>query len=348
MIRPLTSEEPKGVKSISVEEDYSHEVESDFKNTKAGKRKKIVADGKSGKKFRNDDSIAGIKCPSHADGNVAKASESITEISYEEYLIENCSDQEEIGDDSPKTNVVIQNEGRDIRNYFSKGRPTFTEPKDFATIKVKAEIHIPSRKISTPQKRDSPVIPLDRFTKLKGSRRKGVRCSMEVTDDDLIIECLDAEPSSEIDKSCHLVVGTGTNVVGLNGLDPVQQNMNSSFKRGIGNPENDPKCPVSNPEVEQQNMNDVLMGKLKKGRQARLLGQRRNSDGGNKAEIRKAGKESRRDSDNNVTKSRKMKNAANENDVFICEATVDEATVDNKETRVFASQDHVSQNDQTQ
>lgn len=351
MIRPPTSGESKRVKSISIEEDYRQGLESDFKNTKSGKRKKILANGKSGKKFRNDGSIAEIKCPSHADDeNVAKTSESITEISYEEYLVENCSDQEEIEDDSPKADVVVQNEGRDIRNYFFKGHSTFKEQKDFATMKVQAEIHIPSQEFSALQKRDSPTVSLDRFTKLKGSRRKGVRCCMEITDDDLVIECLDVEPAAEVEKSCHLVSGTGTNIIGLNGLDHVQQDVHSSFKGGIGPRENNPKetrdgieCLVSNPEVEQQNMNDVLMGKFKKGNQARLLGQRRNPGGGNKAEIRKAGKESRRDSDNNVVKSRKMKNAANENDVFICEATGDD-----EETRVYASRDHVSQTDQTQ
>lgn len=352
MIRPVTSGESKRIKSILVEEegDYQQELESDFKNTKAGKRKKILANGKSGKKFRNDGSIAETKCPFHADGNVAKASESITEISYEEYLVENCTDQEEIEDDSPKTDVVIQNEGRDIRNYFFKGRSTFKEQKDFATMKVQAEIHIPSQEFSTLQKRDSPTISLDRFTKLKASHRKGVRCCMEITDDDLVIECLDAEPASEVEKSCHLVSGTGTNIIGLNGLNHVQQDMQSSFKGGIGPQENDQKetrdgieCLASNPEVGQQNMNNVLMGKFKKGHQARLLGQRRNAGGGNKAEMRKAGKESRRDSDNNAVKSRKMKNAANENDVFVCEATADD-----EETHIYASKDHVLQNDQTQ
>lgn len=296
-------------------------------------------------------------------GKAVPSTESTVEISYEDYLTENCDDS--VAPDLSETES--QNAGRDIRSFFSKGPATFKlQNPSFSTIKVKAEIHEPCSRLSGEAfARKSPVLLPGILGKQKDGRRKCGKGRVEITDDDLVIECLDGEmnksdeagggllkapaglksndasgllmtpdvidstlKNSDTDKLEHETIIGELQIM----KDPIPVKVIDTCGESSAKPEVVTVSVLNGSVTERQNLNDVLMGRQKQvGQEPDFQKKKQNSDGvsSSSKEKKADGKKRGRDKGLQVNgRIRKECNGADAGDKSV--------TRDDEETRVYA------------
>lgn len=261
MVRtPNPSKERLSTKK-STSSEISQVSEDDDKTRKHGKRGQL--------KDQADEDVdkEDVKINGESDKAASGThTESTVEISYEDYLTENCDELVEPDITETKAVDESQNAGRDIRSFFSKGPATFKlQNPSFSTIKVKAEIHEPCSKLSGEAlTKKSPVLLAGIFAKQKERHQKCIKGCIEITDDDLVIEYLDDETFKSEEAGGLLKVSAGIKSAEAGGLLKAPSGIKSDETGGLL------KAPSGIKSVEAGGLLNVHTG-IKSGQEGGLL-----------------------------------------------------------------------------